>query len=139
MRPENPEKKILIIENLETFRYFDYPAHGFCGCMYGGGQANRADKALLNLLLAAGFSLWYFGDMDPEGLQIYQFFSIFCNSKVRPWGMHESLYKKYSMYGYSLDEAKLSKLQRLEIPEFDELISCMLETGVGVEQEIISF
>jgi hypothetical protein len=129
--------RVLIVENKETFMTLPLGRLGFNFTLYGGGHPNRAVQKSLEHLKASGMELCYFGDLDPEGLLIYQEFSHVCGGALLPWMMDLNVYRKYLPFGRGVTGEQLSRLSRLAPDILPDLANVIRETGMGVEQEVI--
>lgn len=128
---------VLVVENKETFMTLQPERCGFSALLYGGGHLNRATAALLQLLERSGAELYYFGDLDPEGLLIFQETDELLSGRLIPWHMDVPHYLHYLDYGYPLSEQLLSRLDRLRPGRFDELAALLRSNRIGVEQELM--
>ena len=64
------QQKILIVENPSVFAMLCGKEEYSCMCM--NGQPRLASLMLLDLLAESGTTVYYSGDLDPEGLLIAQ-------------------------------------------------------------------
>ena len=128
---------VLVVENKETFMRLPLQRHGFSALIYGGGHLNHAAAVLLKLLEKSGVELAYFGDLDPEGLLIFQEAEALLSGGLTPWHMSCEEYLRYLEFGYPLPEEALVRLGRLKHGRFGELVSLMYSHRRGVEQEVM--
>jgi hypothetical protein len=128
---------LLIVENKETFMTLPASDYGFDGLMYGGGHLNPATTALIQRAERSGIELHYFGDLDPDGLLIFQEAEKVLAGPLRPWHMDVETYLRYVDYGYPLSEGSIARLRLLRSGHFDDLAPLIESHGLGVEQELI--
>lgn len=128
---------VLIVENKETFMTLPATDCGFAGLLYGGGHLNPAATDLIRRVEHSGIELHYFGDLDPDGLLIFQEAEKLLTSPLLPWHMDADTYLRYVEYGYPLSEGSLARLAQLRPGRFDELAGLIGSHGRGVEQEVI--
>jgi hypothetical protein len=137
---------VLSIENKESFFVAAGAGVGsgpgtsagpFSGYLYTGGYPGPGEARVLTLVLEAGAEVYHFGDLDPEGLKIFETVDRLCGGTARPFLMDRRTYRAYAQYGYTLDRPNLSRLDTVIHPGFEELKEEMKRTGKGVEQEVI--
>jgi hypothetical protein len=153
---KHKEKTALIIENKETFYALATPQknnankHLYYDCfLYAGGYPNRAAVALIKILAASDFTLYYAGDMDPDGILILQHISDiiardFTRKPITPVKMDVATFEKYLPWARNLSKGMLQQMERVRedtkaIPGLADLIQRIEETGQGVEQEIVDY
>ncbi|MDR2135653.1 MAG: DUF2399 domain-containing protein [Treponema sp.] len=134
----------LMIENKETFFALSESLGGYACFLYAGGHPNRAVRALVSLLSAAGFALCHAGDLDPDGILILQELAGIAEKPVRPLRMDAATFDRYRACGRKLEPPALRRTALIgettrSIPGMAELIRRIEETGTGVEQEIIDY
>jgi len=131
-------KRILTVENKESYYTAAYALKDFFGgFVYTGGYPNTAVKALLKVLAVSGYSIFHFGDLDPEGISIFLEVERRAGIDIHPFLMSADIYNAYAGYGYELGVPALAKLRAAPDPRFAKLAALMTETRRGVEQEII--
>jgi len=131
------EAPILVVENKETFMTLPFAQCRFAGLIYGGGHLNSAAVKLLQLVEQSGIKMYYFGDLDPDGLLIFQQAENALNGELIPWHMDTATYLRYIKYGYKLSKGSLSRLSYLRSEYFTDLVELMRRHGQGIEQEVI--
>jgi hypothetical protein len=141
---EGAEKPtVLVVENKESFYALAREAGpAYDCCLYCGGYPNRAAAALIRLFAAASFRFFHAGDLDPDGLLIFQTVGDIAGRPPRPLKMDEASFDRYLPWARPLKPAVLAQLDRLRpelAGEFAGLIRRIRETGRGVEQEIIDY
>ena len=145
------KKTALIIENKETFYALASPQkhnmnkHLEHDCyLYAGGYPNRSVVALIKILAASDFTLFYAGDLDPDGILILQHVRDFAGKPITPVKMDTATFEKYRPWARNLSKGMLQQMNRVRedtrtIAGLTELIQRIEETGKGVEQEIVDF
>ena len=150
------ERSALIIENKETFYALATPhktsanKHLQYDCfLYAGGYPNRAVVALIKILAASDFDLYYAGDMDPDGILIFQHVRDFAQQAaagkpIIPVKMDAATFEKYLPWARNLSKAMLQQMERIRedtraVPGFADLIQRIEKAGQGVEQEIVDY
>jgi hypothetical protein len=144
IRPLAGEAAVLMIENKETFFALSPALPGYTCFLYTGGHPNRAVRALVLLLAESGFSFSHAGDLDPEGILILQELAEIAGKPVTPLRMDAATFGQYLECGRKLEPSALRRTALIgektrAIPGMAELIRCIEETGMGVEQEIIDY
>jgi len=144
-------KTALIIENKETFYALGTPQkhkiakHLRYDCfLYAGGYPNRAVVALVKILAASDFTLYYAGDMDPDGILILQHICDFAGKRITPVKMNTATFDQYRPWARTLSKAMIGQMERIRddtkaIPGINDLVNRIEETGLGVEQEIVDY
>ena len=149
---EKKEKTVLTIENKETFYALGTPQKSVLyknlaryDCfLYIGGYSNRAAALLIKTLAASDFSFYHAGDLDPDGVLILQHIKNIAERPVTPVRMDAETFKHYQPWARSLTKPMLRQIKKIReetiaIPELADLLHCIEETGLGVEQEIIDY
>ncbi len=126
------KERICIVENPAVFsvlidRYPEAPA------LCVNGQPRLAALLLLDLL-EEGHVFYYAGDFDPEGLLIAQRLKERYGEKLRLWHYEGELYLK-CLSEVSLGEARLRKLEKVRLPELQEIRKLMRREKRAAYQE----
>ncbi len=129
--------KMLSIENKETFYVLSSTLKEFDGYIYCGGHLNESDRFLYQLLNRTNAEMFHFGDLDPEGLLIFNEIDDVLNGRLRPFMMNEDVYARYLSSGYQLAPGALKRLDYAENEKLTSLAEIIRENETGVEQEII--
>ena len=85
----------------------------------------------------AAINGWRYGDLDPEGLLIYQEFSRICLGALQPWMMDTTVYRRYLSFGRPTVANQLARLRRIDPKPLPELAAAIIDEKIGVEQEVI--
>lgn len=125
-------EQICIVENPAVFsvlidRYPKVPA------LCVNGQPRLAALLLLDLL-KEDHVFYYAGDFDPEGLLIAQRLKERYGKRLRLWRYEGELYLNH-LSEVSLSEARLKKLEKVRLPELQEIRELMLKEKKAAYQE----
>lgn len=126
------EQKIYMVENPAVFSRLveKYPDRTI---LCGNGQPKFSVFVLLDKLTEDS-TIYYAGDFDPEGLQIAQ------NLKKRYpehfifWKYKAEYYQKYKSE-VQLDEKRIRKLDKIDLPELQEIKEAMQREKYAAYQE----
>lgn len=86
------QQKILIVENPSVFAMLCGKEEYSCMCM--NGQPRLASLMLLDLLAESGTTVYYSGDLDPEGLLIAQKLADYYKGTFYFWHMESEDYEQ---------------------------------------------
>lgn len=131
-------KKVLITENpavfmeiLEKCKRKDFPLV----CTYG--QVKLAGIILLDLLVNAGYKLYYSGDLDPEGIQIADKLKQRYRENLEFIGFDVETYFK-NISNMEVNEIRINKLKNINSKELLEICNCLKKNRkVAYEEENI--
>ncbi len=123
------------VENKESFAVFVRSMTGGAA-VYTGGHPNRAVQSLIRAAAVACDSARHFGDMDPEGLLIYQEIAAII-PHLRPLLMDPATYDRVAPHGRPLTAKEIAVLDRISRPELEPLVARMRARRIAVEQEVI--
>ncbi len=96
-----------------------------------------AAAKLLRLVEQSGLEMYYFGDLDPDGLLIFQQARSLLKGQLIPWHMDAETSQSYVRFGYPLSEGSVARLSQLHEPRLSDLSGLIQQFGRGVEQEVI--
>ena len=106
--------KVMVMENPAVFmevaercKIKDFPMV----CTYG--QVKLAGIILLDLLVNAGFKIYYSGDIDPEGMQIADKLKIRYGENLEFFGFDEETYLR-NISDVKISGERLNKLKKIE-------------------------
>jgi hypothetical protein len=153
---EKPERKVLTIENKETFFALGSPQkntpNNICDydCyLYTGGYPNRAVVTLIKILTISGFTFYHAGDLDPDGILILQNIqdiavSAGLEKPVLPIRMDAATFDQYRTWARPLTSSMLGQIKKireetLNNRDLAELLQCIRDSSLGVEQEIVDY
>lgn len=84
----------------------------------------------------SGVRYYHTGDLDYGGIRIYQSIQEKIFPGLQPLWMDRATFFQHLEDGEKREEAYLSKLRSLAVPEeLQELKDCILDTGCTIEQE----
>jgi hypothetical protein len=135
-------KRLVTIENLTTFnRYWDPEAI----IIYLGGYHNQIRRELLKKFYEVYplIDYYHWGDIDCGGFRIFRHLVDRTGIPFKAMNMNEEVLLRYIDYAKpltQLDKSILSKMKEEQsFEEFAAVIRLMLDKGVKLEQEIVSF
>lgn len=146
--PHSGDASVLGVENKESF--FAFAARlragglpGIDALVYVGGHVNPAVAALFSAFARSSFRLRHAGDLDPDGILILQELCQVSGRPVEPYFMDAETFDRYLPLARELDANVLKRVAMIAdetraLPGIDALLSRILATGRGVEQEIIA-
>ena len=146
---QKQRKRVLCIENKETFyalsaAFVSTFFKSFDVLLYTGGYANKAVLSVLKTFYQSGFSLYHAGDLDPDGILIFQNLYEELDGKITPVFMNTHIFRFYEQYGRKLNQQIISRTKLIKpsirtISDMQKLIELIEQTGIGIEQEIIDY
>ncbi len=121
-RAAGMENRVYIVENPAVFSVLinHYQEKSF---ICGNGQINLATYIMLDKL-AESAELYYAGDYDPEGLLIAQNLKRRYEEALSLWNYETEWYERYRS-DVVLKESRLKKLEKITLPELQELKKAM--------------
>lgn len=119
---ESKFKKVLITENPTVFmeivdkcKVKDFPLV----CTYG--QVKLAGIVLLNLMVEAGYKLYYSGDIDPEGIQIADKLKSRYKNNIDFIGFDKDTYHN-NISDIILSKSRIQKLENIKSEDLKEIV-----------------
>jgi uncharacterized protein (TIGR02679 family) len=130
----NRGRNVWIVENSSVCStIMDVVPHAAIVCTHG--QLRSASWRLLDLLVQSNCTLYYSGDLDPEGIVIAEKVKKRYKDQVVLWRMDKEAYEmSMSEEGIS---TRLSKLDGITSPEWGEVIRLIKEVQKAGYQEAI--
>lgn len=125
-------KNVYLLENPAVFSVFT-ERNPDCSAVCVNGQPRLSVLLLLDMLKEC-HCFYYNGDFDPEGLLIAQSLKERYGEKLILWNYSRELYEKY-LSDIILNEKRLKKLEKVSLPELQEIKACMMEIKKAVYQE----
>ena len=125
-------KNVYLLENPAVFSVFT-ERNPDCSAVCVNGQPRLSVLLLLDMLKEC-HCFYYNGDFDPEGLLIAQSLKERYGEKLILWNYSRALYEKY-LSDIILNEKRLKKLEKVSLPELQEIKACMMEIKKAVYQE----
>lgn len=129
---ESDQNPIYLLENPAVFSVFikTYPK---CAAVCVNGQPRLSTLVLLDLL-KENHTFSYQGDFDPEGLLIAQRLKERYGEKLSLWNYRTEWYQKY-LSEVEISEVRIKKLEKVFLPELQELKRCMQREKRAAYQE----
>lgn len=133
------DQRVMTVENLTSFHRVRWKDTFY---IYLGGYHNTVKQELIRRLAEYNVHLkWrHFGDIDPDGFYIAEHLRHGTGIDFRPVYMDAETLRKYRKYARKLEKNDIPKAMSLmESGRYQEVLSYMLETGLKLEQEIVSW
>lgn len=135
---KNKNNRVLVTENpavfmeiVEKCKRKDFPLV----CTYG--QVKLAGIILLDLLVHAGYILYYSGDLDPEGIQIADKLKQRYGESLEFIGFDVKTYLR-NISSMQVNETRIHKLKNISSKELLEICNCLKKNRrVAYEEENI--
>ena len=126
------QERIYLMENPAVFSVLvkKYPD---CAAICVNGQPRLATLLLLDFL-KENHTFYYQGDFDPEGLLIAQRLKERYGERFKLWNYRVDWYEQY-LSNVELSEVRMKKLEKVSLPELQELKKCMQEKRRAAYQE----
>lgn len=141
---------LLIVENRDTF--FSIHSHWIQGrtrvqereyriLIYGEGKKIERSFDFINYVLPEGRQVDYFGDLDPEGIEIFlRLRDAYKDFSITPcYPLYEYLYRTNSDYARPMHlphpRTRVEEFAMLFSPPYRERFAEMLGLGFGIPQE----
>lgn len=126
------EPDIYMVENPAVFSRLveKYPDRTI---LCGNGQPKLSVFVLLDKVTEDS-TIYYAGDFDPEGLQIAQNLKKRYQEHFILWKYEAEYYQKYKSEVW-LDEKRLRKLKKIDLPELQEVKEAMQRERYAAYQE----
>ncbi|MBQ9067241.1 MAG: hypothetical protein IJ133_06965 [Clostridia bacterium] len=131
--------RLVTVENLTSFHRVAHPDTVY---LYLGGYHNTAKQNFLRRVYEenAGLSWFHFGDLDPDGYYILKNLRSRTGIPFEPLHMGVPELEEFAGFCKPVEKNDLVKAQSLlEAGEFVPELSWILEHGLKLEQEIISW
>lgn len=137
VRADCKRKKVFVIENQMIFSYL-------CECFKNkevallctSGQPKTASLILIDMLCQSNCTLYYSGDIDPEGIEIADKLIKRGNGKIIPWHFSLDDYNK-SISNKIIRNESLKKLEKIKNKSFENLIAELLIRKKAGYQEFL--
>lgn len=134
VRPHNGDKVWIVENSSVSSTVMDAVLDAPIVCTHG--QLRMASWRLLDLLVAAETTLYYSGDLDPEGIVIADRLKRRYGAKLVLWRMDVDSYRT-SLSSEDV-ASRLNKLQAIESVEWTPVIEEMKKTGKAGYQEALA-
>lgn len=130
-------KKVFIFENQMVFSHMCESLVGMPVSMIcTSGQMKTASLILIDLLCKSGCTLYYSGDIDPEGIGIADRVISRDPVHIIPWRVSKSDYI-LSISSEELNEVSIKKLEKVEDNRFKEVIEVLKDKKRAGYQELL--
>lgn len=130
-------KQIFIFENQMVFSHMCESLVGMQVSMIcTSGQMKTASLILIDLLCKAGCTLYYSGDIDPEGIGIADRVIARDPVHIIPWKLSKEDYI-LSISNEKLDESRIKKLEKVKDDRFIEVIEALRYKKRAGYQELL--
>lgn len=128
-------KNVYVVENQMVFSYLCEALKGReAALVCTSGQLKTASLILLDLLSSEGYTLYYSGDFDPEGLGIAEKVIKRSNGKAKPWHMSKCDYE-ISVSNENIRQESLRKLEKIDLECLSKVKAAILENKKAGYQE----
>ena len=125
---------VYVVENSGVFSELvertKYPRAIICT----NGQLHLASLVLLDILYQEGYTLYYAGDFDPEGILIAQRLKDRYGKSLCLWHYTKDDYEK-AMSNVRLTDTRLKKCKAIDAPELNQVKNLILESELAGYQE----
>ncbi|MBS6396091.1 MAG: DUF2399 domain-containing protein [Clostridiales bacterium] len=133
-------RRIMTIENKAN--YEDMPFRADTLYIYCHGFFSPKERRFLEELKEIAdedTEYLHWGDMDYGGIRIFQFIRKTLFPKVKPYRMDRAEFEEAvrNGAGLPLEPEKRIMLEAMDAGELEELKSCILESGIEIEQEML--
>lgn len=137
VRADCPSKQVFIFENQMVFSQMCESLKGcFPAMMCTSGQVKTASLLVIDMLCAAGCTLHYAGDIDPEGMGIADRMIARNNRQIKPWFFTEEAYN-VSISGKTISDDRLKQLEQLRDPGLSKLAELVRQKKRPGYQELL--
>lgn len=129
--------KVYVVENEMVFSYLvNHVSKDRAAIVCTSGQPRAVAFELVSFMVDGGMTIYYSGDMDPEGIDIADRLWKQYGDSIRVWRMSPADYEN-GISREIIDEARMSKLERVENPLLRETVKCLKEKRMSAYQENI--
>ena len=131
------KKKVFIVENQMVFSHLcEYFKDKEVALLCTSGQLKTASLILIDMLCKEGCTLYYSGDIDPEGIEIADKLIQRRGNKIIPWCFTIEDYK-LNISKKIISEESIKKLEKIKSDCFIELIEEVKKEKRAGYQELI--
>lgn len=135
-RIECAQNTVYIVENPSVFAMICRRLSGDSACMCTNGQPRLSALLILDLMAKSDMSVYYAGDMDPEGLLIAQKLRQYYKGDFHYWNMNPEAYQA-SISEESISDKRLKILDRITDDNLIETAALIREKKHAGYQENI--
>ena len=118
-RAHGAGSRVFIVENEMVFSYLCGQARShapLAALVCTSGQPRKAAYQLLDLLAKSGMTLYYAGDLDPDGLRIADHLAERYGDQLLLWHMAEGDYRK-AISDEEISQRGMAKMEKLKHPQ----------------------
>lgn len=131
------QKKVFVVENQMVFSYIcEYFKNTNTAFLCTAGQPKTASLVLLDMLCKAECTIYYSGDIDPEGIEIADKLIKRGKGKIIPWGFSLEDYE-INISNKIISDESMKKIKKITNPFFIDLIKRVAETKRAGYQELL--
>lgn len=131
-------RKVVTVENKANYMAMEYEPDTLY--IFSHGYFSPLEREFLRKLGRAvagkGVEFYHSGDLDYGGVKIYEYIKKSIFPELKPMWMDVDTYNKYEEYATPIAPETLEKLEKVNIPDLNDLVKRMLENKKGIEQEI---
>lgn len=128
---------VFVVENEMVFSYLCGQARlhaPLTALVCTSGQPRKAGRQLLDLLVKSGMTLYYAGDLDPDGLRIADRLAETYGDRLQLWHMTEEDYRK-AISCEEISQRGMAKMEKLKHPQLRKTAESIGKTGRAGYQE----
>ena len=126
---------VYVVENEMVFSYLiDNVKSEKLTLLCTSGQLRAVALELIRMILETEVSIYYSGDIDPDGIGIADRLRVKFGQRIRIWRMTPRDYR-ISISGEQIGASGLAKLENIKTPLLRETASCVRENGMAAYQE----
>lgn len=133
-------KVVVVIENPSVFQALVETAKESAleniGFVCTGGQLNYSAYVLLDMIYESKISMYYCGDMDPEGLLIADKLKKRYRNALTLWHYSSDDYFK-SVSDNCLSKRRIVMMEQIENKELKEIADCLTDGTIGYQENLL--
>jgi len=136
-KADTKSKKVFIFENQMVFSHICEELSGLpVSMLCTSGQLKTASLLLIDLLCESGCTLYYSGDIDPEGISIADKIISRHPNNVIPWRITKDDYEQ-CVSAEELNDTRIKKLDKIKDKRFEDVVKKMREVKKAGYQELL--
>lgn len=130
-------RRIVTVENKANYERMAYREDMLIIFCHGYFTPREREFLILlrETLQGDGAAYYHTGDLDYGGICIFRYNRERIFPELQPLFMDEEQYRRSFDRAEQLEKESLEKLKKIREPLLQPLIDCILETGMGIEQE----
>lgn len=132
-------KNVYVVENQMVFSYLCEALEGKeVALICTSGQLKTASLILLDMLCSAGYTIYYSGDFDPEGIGIAEKVVRRSKGRAKLWHMSKRDYEA-TISNETIRQERLRKLEKIDLECFSEVKMAILKTQkAGYQEQLLA-